>query len=303
MLCFLMGIFSFFMLERWSIRQVKHFGSGVDDMLLYVGTGLFLASIYLLLPSYSDLMLYLLIALPFLLLGSLRYLDRLMAIGAFLCLGWMVLLMVKDLPRVGAYVLPFSGMLFSASVYLAARKGKLRYEWRFWHKIMTVLECSALILFYASGNYWVVQQVGVEWFQWEQVPMAGFFWTFTFLVPALYIFEGIRRKNRLLLDIGLACVAAAVFSFRFYFHVISLAWAATIAGAVLFLTAYFSIRYLRHYSGAYTYDSDGDATMLQEIEEQLIEQTISAQNPPTTPAKTESFGGGQFGGGGGGGDF
>lgn len=302
-LCFLLGILTFFMLERWAIRQANHFGSGVDDMLLYIGVGFFLASIYLLLPYNSDLFLYLLIALPFLLLGSLRYLDRLMAIGAFLCLCWMLLLVVKDLPRIAVFVLPFSAMLFSAGIYLAVRKGQSRHEWRYWHKIMTTLECVTLIVFYASGNYWVVQQTGAEWLQLEQVPMAGFFWLFTFMVPALYIFEGIRRKDRLLLDIGLACVAVAVFSFRFYYHVISLAWAATIAGAVLFATAYFSIRYLRHHSGAYTYDSDGDATMLQEIEEQLIEQTISAQNPPAPPAKPESFGGGQFGGGGGGGDF
>lgn len=44
--------------------------------------------------------------------------------------------------------------------------------------------------------------------------------------------DGLRRKDRHLLDVGLGCIAAAVFTFRFYFHVISLAWAGVIGGAV-----------------------------------------------------------------------
>ena len=161
----------------------------------------------------------------------------------------------------------------------------------------------ALVTFYVSGNYWVVQQAGAEMFQLEQVPMPVFFWAFTFLVPLAYIFTGLRQKDRVLMDIGLACITASVFSFRYYFHVIPLTWAAVIAGAVLFVTAYFSIRYLHQKEGgAYTYEPDGDTTVLQELEQQLIEQTIANQ-PGPNPGKTESFGGGQFGGGGGGGEY
>jgi hypothetical protein len=81
-----------------------------------------------------------------------------------------------------------------------------------------------------------------------------------------------------------------------------LAWTAVIGGAVLFITAYFSIRYLHQNEGPYVFDEDAETSLIQEIEQQLIEQTIVKQ-PGQTPDKSESFGGGQFGGGGAGGDF
>ncbi len=303
MLCFLFGILTFVALEKWAIGTARHFGSGVDDMLLYYGTGLLIGSIYILLPYNTPELVYACIALPFLVVGSIRYLDRLMALGTFLCLLLIIGLIVKDIPRFALYALPFSGMLYALAMYMFAQSGQKKYEWRHGHNSLVVIEMLALVTFYISGNYWVIQQAGAAMFELEQVPMAGFFWAFTFGVPLLYIFGGLRNKDRLLLDIGLACIAAAVFTFRNYFHVMSLAWAAVIAGAVLFVTAYFSIRYLHKNEGAYTYEADGDSTLLQEIEEQLLEQTIAAQNPPTQAARSESFGGGEFGGGGSGGQF
>ncbi len=81
-----------------------------------------------------------------------------------------------------------------------------------------------------------------------------------------------------------------------------IAWASAIGGCILFAIAYFSIQYLRKNEGAYTYSEQSGATLLQEIEQQLIEQTIANQ-PTDAPDKRGAFGGGQFGGGGASGDF
>ena len=303
MLCFLFGVLSLAALEGWAIGMVRHFRSGVDDMLLYYGTGLILSSIFMLMPFNTSILTYSCIALPFLLVGSIRYLDRLMAAATFFCALLIVLWIVKEVPDLALYLLPFSGMLFAAAWYVTARTGQKRYDWRYWHAQLMVVEILSLLLFYASGNYWVIQQTGADWFHLEQVPITGFFWTFTILVPVVYILLGLLKKDRILLDIGLACVAMAVFTFRFYFHVFPLAWTAVISGAGLFALAYFSIRYLRNNASKFSYEADRDATLLQEIEQQLIEQTISSQNPPNAPEKRDSFGGGAFGGSGAGGDF
>jgi hypothetical protein len=271
-------------------------------MLLYFGTGMLLSSVYMLLPYSSEPLVYACLTLPFLVVGSIRYLDRLMAAAAFVCLLLLVLLIVKETPRLALYILPFAGMLFAGGMYFFARQGQRRYAWRYWHSMLLVVELLALVVFYVSGNYWVVQQAGADWFQLEQVPMAWFFWTFTFAVPVAYLFWGLRKKDRLLLDVGLGCVAVAVFTFRAYFHVMPLAWAAVIGGAVLFATAYWSIRYLKKSSGAYTYDAEPDQSLLQEIEQQLLAQHLTHQQSQT-PNRQESFGGGQFGGGGADGKF
>lgn len=296
------GVVCIALLERWAIQSARHYGSGMDDMLLYFGVGALITGLCILMPYNATTLVYCCVALPFLVIGSLRYLDRLLAAAAFVCALLIVLLTVKEIPRLALFLLPFSGMLFSAAAYFFARSGQKRPEQRHWHSVLGVVETLALITFYASGNFWVVQQAGAEFFQLERVPMAWFFWSFTYVVPVLYIFLGLRQKDRLLLDIGLACVAAMVFTFRYYFHVMPLAWAATLAGAVLFALAYFSIRYLRKNEATYTYAAGSEKSLLQEIEQQLVEQTIASQAIPAT-ARPDSFGGGQFGGGGAGQDF
>lgn len=49
--------------------------------------------------------------------------------------------------------------------------GQTHYAWRHWHGILLVLELLSLITFYAIGNFWVVQQAGLDFFQMEIVPM------------------------------------------------------------------------------------------------------------------------------------
>lgn len=289
-------------LERRVIQHGRHLKSGIDDMFLYVAIGAFVTGLCSLLHYTTPLWVYYCITWPFLVIGAIRYLDRLVAAAAFLCSLGIVLLLVQEIPNLAIYLLPFAGMLSSGLVFLQARQGLKRYSWRHWHGILQVLTLLSLGTFYASGNFWVVQEASIGIFQMESVPMPWFFWTFTFLVPLGYIFGGLIGKDRALLDVGLGCLTAAVFSFRYYFHVMPLAWAAVIGGVVLFVTAYFSIRYLHQNRGAYVCDEEAETYLLQEIEQQLIEQTIVNQ-PGPTPDKSESFGGGQFGGGGAGGDF
>ncbi|MFN0013397.1 MAG: hypothetical protein ACKVU2_02515 [Saprospiraceae bacterium] len=301
--CFFSGALTLVALEMLAIGKARHYGSGVDDMLLYATATALLGGVFaFLLPGNAEPLVYCCIALPVLVAGSIRYLDRLMAIGVFVCSLSIVLLIAIKIPRLALYILPFTSMLFAAGVYFFARKGQMRHTWRHFHGSLAVLELLAIVLFYLSGNFWMIQQAAAGTFGLDHVPLPWFFWTFTFAVPAAYIFWGLRQKDRLLLDVGLGCVAVAVFTFRYYFHVMPLAWAAVIGGVILFATAYFSIRHLKKRSSAYTYEADTDKTLLQEIEQQLIAQNLTGQTP--TPSDEQaSLGGGQFGGGGADGQF
>jgi len=290
------------LLELWIIRSLHHYGSGLDDVLLYVATSTLLGSLYASFPSWAGPLTYCWVALPFLVAGSIRYLDRLMATAAFGCMLLIILLTVNEIPQLALYLLPFSGMAFSAAVWWGARKAQRRVAWRHWHAVFVIVELLCLPTFYASGNYFVVQQIGADQFNLPQPPIGWFFWSFTFGVPVLYLALGLRLKDRLLLDISILAAAAAVFTFRYYHHIMPLAWACTIIGAIVFVAAYFFINYLRKNPGAFTYESGAEAALLQEIEEQLIEQFIAA--PTGKPEATkETFGGGDFGGGGAGGEY
>ena len=108
----------------------------------------------------------------------------------------------------------------------------------YWHTHLNTLEALALITFYASGNYFILQQANATYFNNPIVAMPYVFWFFTFLIPVLYIYKGLKDKNRLLLSIGLLAIAAGVSTFRYYFHIMPLEIAAIIGGVVLLSIAY-----------------------------------------------------------------
>jgi hypothetical protein len=300
--CLVWGIICLAVVELQFIQVKRHFASGIDDMLVYAGISAMATALTQALPYDTPTVVYYLLTLPFLVAGALRYRDRLLAAAAMICLLFLFLFLVQDIPGIPLILLPLGGMLLSAAVYWFARRGEGKHAWRHWYELLVIVELMALLTFYASGNYFIIQELSTNMFQLEQVPMPWFFWAFTFLVPVGYVVMGLRWKDRLLLNGGIGCIGAAVFTFRYYYHVMPLAWAAVIGGAVLFLVAYFAIRYLQQNNQVFSYEPESKKSILQEIEQQLIEQTIANQ-PGPSPEKKDGFGGGNFGGSGAGGEF
>ncbi|MCU0355716.1 MAG: hypothetical protein MUD08_18565, partial [Cytophagales bacterium] len=259
-----------------TIRQRHHYAAGLDDILLYAGIGQVLGGVFMMAPDLNDPLPYLLVSLPALAFGAVRYLDRLLTALAFFCGLSVVLLIVAKVPSIALYLLPFAGMFSSAAVYYLARRGLQRTDLRHWDGCLRVLEVLGSVFFYMSGNYWVIANAAGAFFGLPVVPLGWFFWIFTFAVPAAALYFGIRRKDRVLLWLGLGFVAAALATFRAYFHVIPLAVAATLGGAVLFAVAYFSIRFLKKGRPGYTYEPDRQQEpFLGETESLVVAQAFS----------------------------
>ncbi len=299
--CLLLGAGTLLALE-YLIRTRHHYASGIDDVLLYAGIGQVIAGMLLFIANTDKPLPFFCLAFPFLAAGAIRYLDRLLTFLAYSCLLFIILLIVNEIPEMALYLLPFTGILFSAAAHWFAKKNQQRTDWQPWAGNLQVVEVLSLITLYLSGNYWMIQQSAEELFGFAQVPLAWFFWAFTFAMPVGFVFMGLRTKDRVLLWMGLGCLAFAVFTFRSYFHVLPLPTAATIAGALLFAVAYFSIQYLKKGKVLFTYAPDDTGKPLfVEAETLIIAQTFG--NTSQTPENDLSFGGGKFGGGGAGGDY
>jgi len=284
------------------IRGRHHYASGIDDVLLYAGIGQVLTGIFLVPEGFDTMLPYFVVALPLLVAGAVRYTDRLLTFLAYICLLAIALLVVGEIPELALYLLPLTGILFSVGIYMLVKRYQQQADWRYWSGNLHILEVMSLITFYTSGNYWVVQQGAESFFELSVVPMAWFFWVFTFGVPAVYLYKGLRNKDRVMLWIGLGCVAVAVFTFRAYFQVLPMAKAASIAGAFLFTVAYFSIRYLKRGVAGYSYQpEDTQKPLFVEAETLVIAQTFGSDTQTDEPDL--SFGGGKMGGGGAGGDY
>jgi uncharacterized membrane protein YgcG len=284
------------------INKQNHYRSGMDNVLLYAAIWAFIIAFTNDFTMGNDGFWVFCVAFPLFLVASIRYLDRLATLGALISGFWILVLIVKGIPNYATALMPFVGMNFACLVYFFSTKMQSKSEFRFWKNNLITAETFALILFYLSGNYYIINTVGKEMFGLETMPIPWFFWTFTFLVPVLYVFFGLKNKNRLLLDFGLIGLVASIFTYRNYYSVLPLEWAAVIGGSILLLIAYFSIKYLKKNTVSYTFSPDAEQNLLMKIQEQAMYQSLG--NLPQTPkgGGTE-FGGGAFGGGGAGGEF
>jgi hypothetical protein len=295
-----MGFISFAVLEF--IIKSNHYKSGIDDALLYGGVCLIMGGLTALLHLNTNELPFYCLFLPFLFIAAMRYVDNLMSIVVYIFALIIVILATFKLTSIANLILPFVVMLFALIIYLTTIKLQQNKAFIYWQTNLNTLEALFLITFYAGGNYFILQQANEVYFNNPIVAMPYVFWCFTFIIPVLYIYKGLKDKNRLILSIGLLAIAAAVATFRYYFHVMPMEIAAIIGGIVLLSLAYFSIKYLRDNKTPFTYDeADSEKPFYQHAESLIIAQTFG--NSQAQEGEKPLFGGGDFGGGGAGSEF
>lgn len=144
---------------EYFIRAKNHYRSGIDDALLYFTLALFIGGLSLIVYSVfeEELLGYFVLALHLLVVGAIRYADRLVAFLAFACLLAIVFLVCIRFTW-GRLLVSFVIMAVSAGVYWVVKKRQNQYELRYWNKCLMVLEWLTLLTFYLSGNYLVVRE-------------------------------------------------------------------------------------------------------------------------------------------------
>ncbi len=101
-------------------------------------------------------------------------------------------------------------MILSAIAYLLthAFESTAVNRLRHYHACLSLLQMAALLTFYLSGNYYVVQNIDAS-IHGEGTPIAlsWLWWILTGIVPVIYVVAGIRKKdNDPLMDgPGLGC--------------------------------------------------------------------------------------------------
>ena len=285
----------------------KHFRSGVDDALLWMAGTLILAGISLANYRIAALSLFLL-AFVLAFYFTLRFADRLMALVAYGALLACLFKMMTALGGLGNQLLPFLIMAVSVAVYFLAASLSANPKLRHYHAGTILIKAASLLSFYLAGNYFVVRELSVALLDLplqpgQSLPLGWLFWILTIVTPFAYIYQGIRKKDAVFLWVGLALVAAAVFTIRSYYHVLPIEWALVLGGILLIAVSYALIKYLRIPRNGFTGELSDDRHLLQNlhVESLIIAETLSTTAP--TPSNDFRFGGGSGGGGGAGGEF
>ncbi len=205
--------------------------------------------------------------------------------------------------------LPFIMMFYAISIYVTTSKATQKVQFPFYHLGLTAYKNFALVLFYLSGNYMVVRELSVELLNLKitpetDIPIAWFFYFFTFAVPALYIIFALKRQERIMLWIGFLATGFSIYTIRMYHHVLPPEVALTLGGLLLFGLSYFCIKILKKKETGLTFKEDRFATSENFVHaESLIVTSQFGIKPETTIESPMEFGGGDFSGGGSGSSF
>lgn len=311
--CFLFAVVCIAALELF-IKEKKVYRSGIDECLLYTALVFLFSGFGILISDVADdqnnFLFLNIIAAPILVAAVIRYSDQLVSLVLGLCIYTIFFLLLLKLGEIAKMIMPFALMLISAPIYSTVKKQKLREELFYWKNCLAVFECLALLVFYLACNYFIIREASIEFFHLkldtgEDIPLAFIFYILTAIVPVAYVYYGLKKKDKILLWIGLVLIAAAVLTFKYYFSLGHPEITLTIAGAVMITIAYLAINYLKTPKHGLTFieEPDEDHFLKSNAEALLIAQTFTPHSAPSSSTDPPEFGGGSFGGAGSSGAF
>ncbi len=301
---------SILLLEHF-IRKKNQFASGIDDGLLYFALGAFMTFIGFLIgvDSSFELMFFYFSIFLFSSALTIRYADAVTTtISLFTLLATVFFFTIQTGP-ISKLIMPFVMMLLSGLIYYFCLVFTRNHNYWIWENCFSVVKFFSLICFYASGNYFIVREAGIEFFDMQilpgqDIPLSIFFYVFTAVIPVVYIYSGIVKKNYTLLNCGLLAAAASIATFRYYFSIAPIEIALIAGGVLLLVITGLTYRVLKvPVNGITTAEDTSSAPWFSKDVEAIIIAQAAAHQAAIKPADESMFGDGKFGGGGAGEKF
>ncbi|KFF17117.1 hypothetical protein [Flavobacterium hydatis] len=298
------------------LAQQKYYGYGLDDAFilgaqLTLGAAVamsFITGIFGI--KSADVLFCMIIVTIVSLVLYLRYIHLSSILIFCLALTATLGFFIFKFIELGNVILPFVLMIYAIGMYCVSKKLLKDLTEPFYYNGFLLMKNFSLIMFYFSGNYMVVREFsaflsGTYYELSPDVPFSLFFWGFTLVVPVLYLFFGLRNKDRILLWIGFLSFCFSIFTFRTYHHVLPAEVALTFGGLLLFAFTYFAIRKTRDNEKGITFKPDriDNTNSLLNAEVLIIASTFNLKPEIKAEESPMEFGGGDFSGGGSGGSF
>ncbi len=284
------------------------FRNGIDNAFVVTLTGFLAFGFNQFLPDDLSIAMHCLYTLPLLLLVLWYYGDTLIA---FFCLAAFYTFVFDSLLKVswGKDALPFVMMAVSLAIYIAMKQIINRNSKQVYYAdALNLAQWISLIILAASGNYFVVRELNGLLL--ESIPgrpitkdapeiaLPALFWVLTFVIPAIYLWQGLTKKNRMLIILGSLGIIAAFMTIHEYVMLLPLNVALTTGGLALIGFAIIGIRYLATPRHNFTDipDDDSPNEMFINIASIAAVQATSGSLHP--PKDNLQFGDGNFGGAG-----
>ncbi len=197
---------------------------------------------------------------------------------------------------------PSSLSFCSPHLYFIAKHARRKDSLKYWNDNLVIVEGASLLLIYAAGNYFVVQELSASMLNMyfepgQDIPFAYVFYALTIIVPLVYLYFGIKNKDIVLLRVSLIAIAFSVFTFKYYFSLGHPAITLTLAGGLLTGVSLWLMQYLKVIRHGFTRENHlPEKWADMNVEAIIISQTLGGNQ--IAEDKSSLGGGGEFGGGG-----
>lgn len=301
-----LGIIYYVLLE-FLTKSKHYFHSGVDNALLYSSAALLSGGfIWVIIDSHfttgDNLLGATLIALLCIYL-TLRFADVVTAAVACGALFACVYFFWAMMGKLGLATMPFVMMAAAACGYFGFNRLGKNAKSIYYTECIAITKLISLLTLYAAGNYLIVNSLnnilnGVDSSH-TKVPFGFIFWIWTIALPIVYILFGLKRKSTMLLRTGMVLIAAAVATFRVYYHLLPIEVMLTLSGIIILAGAYTIISYLKTPRHGFTNAEPEEADAIDSLNlEGLAIGQATSHLPSVGQGHATRFGGGSGGGGG-----
>ncbi len=285
--------------------RMKFFRHGLDDAFLLSAQFSFLIGIGILTEAVLPVLIAMLVLGVFF---AIRFINTISALLAFIGLVGIFFNLIVEHDVMPKFYLSFVGLILAILVYFFVVHLAKNQNFYSYFKTLDTIRIASLLLGYLSMNYLVVRELSESLMNLEitntsDVPLAFVFYGFTFLIPLLYCFLGIKWKDKLVLYTGLATLAFGFYSIRHYYYFFPIEYVMVISGILLFGLAYLIIQQLKNKTEGVTFQPDRDSDDSLLFNTQAILSLANATAPAPTQNNPMEFGGGGFSGGGAGEKF
>jgi hypothetical protein len=279
------------------INTKQYYNAGVDNVLMCCSTIFFIAAFLTESFTNNDIVTSG-IMIIFCLWLCIRFTDGFMAMLSYISLYIFVFLLCAKAGIIGEAVAPFILMFISAIVFIIVNRLLQKEGLLFYHFSCKAVKLLALILFYASANYFVVNEAGRHFFS-TTVNMPAtlgiIYWILTCLIPVTYIIYGIIKKELLFIRTGIVLLIIAIVTIHYYYQLLPAEIDMLIGGLILIAISYVLIKYLRSSKRGFTFKKINPSKDLLNAEALIVAQVFGKSHTKHTGVE---FGGGSSGGGG-----
>jgi hypothetical protein len=275
------------------VSSKKYYNAGVDNVLMCF-TIIYLLSAFLINEFTNSYIITSGFMLLFCFWLCIRFTDAFMAILSYCSLLILAFFICIKMGDFGKTVIPFILMIISAVVYFIMKGSLNNQRLSFYDFCLRSVLFFALLTFYASGNYFIVKELGNKIFHpsapGDTIPLGWFFWIFTMIVPLVYLTRGILKKDILFIRTGLGLLAATIFTIKYYYSIFPTEIEMLVIGIVVIAISYVLIRYLRTSRHGFSFEKDAyNKNNLSNAEALIIAQTFGKKTSDSTGFE---FGGG-----------